>query len=192
MAELITHDRLPRDLIVVYEAMKYFKEVADKQMAEIHSGSYLIRKTAREHFKAKKVDVIADKYEKPRAFVNGKEISVSFSHTKNGVVLAMSEKWNIGCDMELSDRKINESIRSRMRHPEETDEFYQNVSPIRIWTFKEAALKMIGTGLRKPMNSIKISQPVENSYEAEINNGNRAKICSFKYDHHWISICYQT
>lgn len=192
MPEQIFHESLPDSIVVVYEPMKLFKKLVDIQKAEIHSGSYLIRKTARDYFSAKKVEIIAEKYEKPKAFINDTEVSVSFSHTNDGVVLAMSSSLNVGCDMEVKSRLVSESLAKRMRNPKESNQLYASHPLVQIWTFKEAALKMIGTGLRYPMNLVRITADKKNGFDVEFNDGKQAKICSFQHNDHWISICYQT
>jgi phosphopantetheinyl transferase len=78
-----------------------------------------------------------------------------------------------------------------MKCNNEIDQLYNESEPIRIWTCKEAALKMIGTGLRISMNGVHLKKISEDLFEVEFNNGKRAKICSFQHRDHWISVCYQ-
>lgn len=136
------------------------------------------------------VDIKTQKYEKPQAFIDNREISVSFSHTKDAISAAVSSSLIVGCDMEKSGRKVHPRLAARMSHPEEEARLYRDLEHIQIWTFKEAALKCIGTGLRKPMKSVKINQRGEFLFDVEFDDGNIAKICSFHHHKHWISICY--
>lgn len=191
MTESITHQSLPNSISVYYEPVRLFEQLKDRQEAESHSGSYLIRKVAREYMSAKKVDIIAEKYEKPRAFINDNEVSVSFSHTRTGLALAVSEHLSVGCDIEMSNRHVSPQLVKRMKHQQEDESLYEELTAVQIWTFKEAALKMMGTGLRNPMHNVHIFSGENGQFNVEINDGIQAKICSFHHQQHWITICYR-
>lgn len=191
MTNRITHRHLPEDIYLCYKPVSFFKEAENRQKSEIHSGSYLIRKVAREQFNARHIDIVALKYEKPRVFINETEYSASFSHTVHGVALALSKAKNVGCDLEVESREVSDLLAGRMKNIHEDPSLYENKSAIQIWTFKEAALKMIGTGLRTPMNSVCISENGKEQFKVHFSDGELARICSFKHEGHWITICYQ-
>jgi len=130
------------------------------------------------------------KYEKPIALAGGKPVSVSFSHTHEAVCAALSNFWVVGIDMESAGRQVGSSLASRMKHEKEALKFYDVHPIIQIWTMKEAALKAIGTGLRKPMNSIRLEAITDSLFNVEFYNGTTAKICSLKHAGQWISVCY--
>lgn len=134
--------------------------------------------------------IITKKYEKPRVECSEPEISASFSHTDKLVSAAISEKHIVGVDMEWSGREVNPKLMTRMRHIEEESGFYERRPGIQIWTLKESALKAIGTGLRKPMKSVKLKEESEFLFSVEFDDGKQAKICSFRENDQWISICY--
>ena len=113
------------------------------------------------------------------------------AQTEWGGVSVVGTRSTVGCDMESASRKVHPNLVKRMKHPDESSALYNKFEPVRIWTLKESALKMIGTGLRKPMRTVCVSHLNQNIFEVEIDNGNRAKICSFIYEEHWISVCYQ-
>lgn len=159
--------------------------------AESISGTSLVRALAKRYFDAHELEVYTPKYEKPKAFLGDNELSISFSHTKNALTAVISFEYLVGCDIERVDRKVSAALIDRMRCEDESDELYDQFDPIRIWTCKEAALKMIGTGLRKPMKSVNMSQISPNLLIIEFNDGIRAKICSFQHRNYWISICYK-
>lgn len=154
------------------------------------SGRELLRMMISDRFKQGDPSFITLKYEKPSATLNDDVVSVSFSHTSESVGAVVSKKWVVGIDMELSDRRVNERLAQRMKHPDETFKFYENNPIIKIWTMKEAALKAIGTGLRKPMNSVCLQSVTEHLYSVRYFNGINAEICSFHLMDQWISICY--
>lgn len=190
MPQRIEHADLPGEIIVSYEKLHDETNLSDKDLKENINGTLLIRKIAEIYFSEPEIEVITKKYEKPRAFVNGNEISVSFSHTRDALSLGMSKQYNVGCDMESIERKVSPLLIDRVRCITESEELYKHVKPIQIWTLKEAALKMIGTGLRKPMNSVSIKMIDLSNFDVEFSDGKRAKICSFQHQNHWISICY--
>lgn len=166
------------------------QKTTDRDLQEAITGAKLIKQLAKKYLEESITEFISEKYEKPKAFINDQELSVSFSHTKLGLSAGISKTFNVGCDIELVNRSVSPSLLARMRCPFEGEMLYKKADPIQIWTLKEAALKMIGTGLRKPMNSITISLLDESLFDVDFGNGKRAKICSFKHKSHWISICY--
>jgi len=190
LAKRIRHIALPEEIVLSCELITEIDESKNRDEVESVSGAVLIRSMANKYLSVKNLEVYTPKSEKPKAFVGDNELSVSFSHTKEAISAAISFDYLVGCDIECYDRAVSPALMTRMKGLHETEELYR-LEPIRIWTFKEAALKMIGTGLRKPMNSVNIDQIDTNLFDVEIDNGIRAKICSFKHKNYWISICYQ-
>lgn len=154
------------------------------------SGRELLRRMIFDRYNKGNPSFTTLKYEKPSAKLNGDVISVSFSHTSHSVGAAISEQWVVGIDMEYTFREVNNRLSRRMKHPEETFKLYENNPIIRLWTMKEAALKAIGTGLRKPMNSVCLKSVNDYIYKVQLFNGIDAEICSFQQLGQWISICY--
>ena len=187
----ITVPELPKSIYLCYEIHLTDKEREDQALEENLSGAELVEKMIHKYLGEDQIRVVTEKYEKPKAYAGGIEISVSFSHTDNAVASAVSRHLILGCDMESADRKVHPCLVERIKHHDESDEIYQRLKPVQIWTFKEAALKMIGTGLRRPMNSVNVSLISEKLFNVDLGHGNRAKICSFQYKGHWISVCYQ-
>ena len=90
------------------------------------------------------------------AIVGHPEIFFNFSHCKEAVLCAISEQ-PVGVDVE-SVRSFNDSlVHYTMNEDEireiETDED-RAVAFIRLWTMKEAALKLEGTGISKDMKQV--------------------------------------
>ncbi|NBB77192.1 MAG: 4'-phosphopantetheinyl transferase superfamily protein [Bacteroidetes bacterium] len=187
----VTACDLPHNIFLCYQLHPPVGKDVDIATHHNRSGSELTEKMILQKLNASQVEIITQKNEKPRAYADTKEVSVSFSHTGTAVVSAISSSWTVGCDMESVSRKVHPNLVKRMKHPDESLTLYKQFEPVRIWTLKESALKMIGTGLRKPMRSVSVSHLNQNIFEVEIGNGNRAKICSFIYKEHWISVCYQ-
>lgn len=191
MPKKLEHSSIPGEILVAYEPLVVETTGGDVDTSEIITGTLLLKKMADKFMDGAKMDVYATKNEKPKAFIDGTEISVSFSHTDDAIVAAVSKSLNVGVDMEREERKVHDRLSKRMYSPNEDNGLYEENSLIRIWTFKEAALKMIGTGLRKPMKHVAVSNVGENLFNAEFDDGKKAKICSFTHQEHWISICYE-
>lgn len=182
---------LPETIFVCFEPFDTDIKKDELDVMQNQSGRLLIKRMSDYFLGADEIKIFTEKNEKPEMQCDGKEISVSFSHTNDGVSGAISQMFNVGCDMEHSDRKVHSRLMDRMKHQDESPALYDTVEAIRIWTLKESALKMIGTGLRKPMNSVCISSLEKNHFDVQFDDGKEAKICSFQHKHHWISICYQ-
>ena len=188
--ERIQHPFLPDEIKVSFQPLIKPKKTKDHEQDDLLTGSAMIRKMVKQYF-GHQVDLHLTKNEKPKAYCNGREISVSFSHTSKALSAAISEQFFVGCDMESVSRNVSPGLIKRIKEKEESNVLYSEIEPIRIWTLKESALKMIGTGLRRPMNSIRIEQLEPDLFSVEFFNKKRSKICSFKYQEHWITICYQ-
>ena len=84
------------------------------------------------------------------------EIFFNLSHCKQAVLCAISDE-PVGVDVE-SVRSFNESLvhytmnDDEIREIESADD--RAVAFIRLWTMKEAALKLIGTGISKDMKQV--------------------------------------
>ena len=80
----------------------------------------------------------------------------SISHTKQGIAVAISDR-PIGIDIE-GLREATDSLISRAMNPEEVSIIQASSSPqtefIRLWTRKEAYVKMKGTGIISDMHEI--------------------------------------
>lgn len=182
---------LPKKIYVSYEPFDLQTNFINPEVLQNQSGKNLIKDMASLFLDYEDVRILTKKNEKPKAYCGDREVSVSFSHTDGGVSGAMSFNYNVGCDMENIHRTVHPNLVERLRHESEHDSLYENITPVRIWTLKEAALKMIGTGLRKPMRGLNITFISEGEFEVEFDDGKRAKICSFQHRNHWISVCYR-
>lgn len=188
----IYHSSLPGEVVLgFYMQPSSDKEATHSDLNEGLSGSHFIRKLAEIALSVDSLQLVTKKNEKPRAFFGLSEYSVSFSHTRRTIAGAISASFNVGCDLESSERKVSESLVKRMMSPNEKEGLYRENPAVRIWTCKEAVLKMTGTGLRKPMAGVTLSQESGELFTAEIDDAFLAKICSFQYRGHWIAVCFK-
>lgn len=79
------------------------------------------------------------------------ELSVSISHCRNAVAVAVSPEGRVGIDVECR-RKISDGLMERVCMAEELaavrDAADPTMSFLQLWTRKEAVLKMRGTGIQ--------------------------------------------
>ena len=88
-----------------------------------------------------------------------KDIHFSLSHSGVWAVCAVSDE-NVGVDVELP--RCNMAVAKRFFRPEELegldalDRYHQSDALNRLWTAKEAFLKMLGKGLTLPLDSFTV------------------------------------
>ncbi|MCL2511507.1 MAG: 4'-phosphopantetheinyl transferase superfamily protein [Bacteroidales bacterium] len=90
------------------------------------------------------------------------DFKFNITHGGNIIAVAFCDGHEVGIDVENADRSVNLMIAERYFAPSEVD-FLQKTPTqqrprafLRLWTVKEAYLKMIGTGLSRPLNSFEI------------------------------------
>lgn len=144
--------------------------------------------------------------ERPRLFLGASELPISISHTRGiaGIAVSLhpiehhpSNPTAIGIDIERADRIVAPALLSRMRHPDEELDA-MGASAIQLWTLKEAALKWLGTGLRTPMNSVRLTSLQKEGtpegiclrFKARFSTGNQVELCSFRFMSYWISTAF--
>jgi 4'-phosphopantetheinyl transferase len=102
----------------------------------------------------------------------------SISHCKTGIAVAVSEN-PIGVDIEVIRAFKPELMRKTMNHTEQT-QILQAEQPnwqfIRLWTQKEAYLKMLGTGIISDLHHVLDNTEVTKWYE--ISNQSPDYICT--------------
>ncbi|MCH8494973.1 MAG: 4'-phosphopantetheinyl transferase superfamily protein [Balneolales bacterium] len=117
----------------------------------------------------------------------GTRYGVSISHTKSMYACCLSESRNIGLDVEHCNRVVTPRLRNRIMHPLEMEKL--KISVIRLWTIKEAVLKLNGTGLRVNMSDIHTKRVTDSLFEARLKD-HLIKVVSIKKMDHWFSIAF--
>lgn len=91
-----------------------------------------------------------DAHGKP-TIVGRTDIHFSMSHTRGAVAVAIGDK-PVGVDIERADRRISEGLIRHTMNEEEIARIRSSESPqrefMRLWTQKEALLKMTGEGIQ--------------------------------------------
>lgn len=127
---------------------------------------------------------------KPYAEVQGDRIYLSIAHCTGNVLCGISGDRDLGVDVEPVARKVHEGLGKRILHPNEKKDI-TGLDLIRIWTMKEAMVKLEGKGLRTNLNELLLSRVNDTFFKGRFNNDKIARICSFNYDERWISLAYE-
>ena len=135
-------------------------------------------------------DVATDKYGKPY-FVNS-DLKFNLSHSGRYVVAAVSD-YEVGIDIQkkkadkhrIAEKNFLQGECAYINAGANDEERHQRFCEV--WTLKEAYLKNIGMGLRKPLNSFEIVFRPEGPV---IKNQTEIKCTQFKMnDKYIVSIC---
>ena len=138
----------------------------------------------KEHFRLKKTEL-----GKPYG-VHGKEhYQLSIAHTNVHVICGISPNRSLGVDAEPADRLIPEKLRRRITNEDELA-LLEKEPAVRVWTIKEAIVKLEGRGMRTNLNDCTITSRKENEFTAIFDNDKKAKICSFLYKNNWLAIAW--
>jgi 4'-phosphopantetheinyl transferase len=93
------------------------------------------------------------------------DLELSVSHSGKWVLVAAYRGFPIGADVERIDRTVDRTEMARVAlTPAERNAVRTAEDFITIWTRKEAILKALGEGLRKPLTSVEVSAPNEPPY----------------------------
>lgn len=119
-------------------------------------------------------------------------ICFNLSHSGNYVICAVSDR-EVGCDIEQM-KEAPKQIASRVFSPAEMEYLEQitgeayNREFFRIWTQKESYLKMIGRGLRLPLDTLEIRDCYLKEYQIP---GYQITVCALENDFaemSWVTI----
>lgn len=127
---------------------------------------------------------------KPYAEVGEQHIFLSIAHCTGNVVCGISESMDLGVDVEPVERQVHEDLGDRIFHPQERNDV-TGLEMIRVWTMKEAMVKLQGKGLRTNLNELLLQRIDDALFAGIFNDDKSARICSFDYDGHWISLAYE-
>lgn len=162
----------------------------EKRKREFASSRRLLKQLADEWgLPREEFTVYKNKLGNPFAKTASDRFEVSIAHTEEVVFGGISSQEPIGIDLEPSDRKVSDRVRARMMHPIEKKNGL-NIPTIRLWTIKEAYIKLRGQGLRLNMNDVCVQHEVEKHFIIKLNKDKTAKICSFTYQSNWLAIAY--
>ncbi len=126
---------------------------------------------------------------KPFADYYGVRHHISIAHTHKKVFCAVSSDLSVGVDIERKDRPVSSDLRDRMMDAYE-NRLLKAVNTLRIWTIKEALIKLDGKKLGVDLKKCVITGRESDIYFAEINGRMTAKVLSCKYKNYWLAVAF--
>lgn len=134
--------------------------------------------------------ILRHKSGKPYGWIDDRRVALSLTHTEHVICCGLYSQGEIGLDMESKTRKPGNGLRERIIHNNEA-ELVEGIETIRLWTIKEAVLKLTGTGLRSPMKKVEIHEIKNNYFKASAENLDLTVI-SFSLEQYWLSTAYSS
>lgn len=186
----IDHSQHDLRILEEEELVEYHAIKSKNRKSEFINTRHLLKELAVKFgyldsdFKIKK-----DEMGKPYGETDNGHIYLSISHSSDYIICGLSEKRDLGIDLEPAERKVHHRLKSRIFHPEENNQI-RSLELIRVWTIKEALVKLHGRGLRTNLNDLLLRKVNESEFSAIFNNDKSARICSFQHNEHWVSVAY--
>ena len=186
----IDHSQNDLRILEEEERVEYNAIKSENRKSEFINTRHLLKGVAAKFgylgsgFKIKK-----DEMGKPYGETEEQHIYLSISHSADYIICALSEDRDLGIDLEPAERKVHEGLKSRIFHPQEEEQI-RSMDLIRVWTIKEALVKLYGRGLRTNLNDLLLRKVNDSEFSAIFHNDKSARICSFQHNEHWVSVAY--
>jgi len=123
-----------------------------------------------------------------------KKWELSISHSKNWVCCALSDTIHpVGVDIEPVSRRIPIRLKDRFLHTNEQGHKHylaEQEPVIKLWTLKEAVVKLLKTGLRTNLNSIELRRLGDNLFKAQYRSHPEIQVISIKRNEHFIALAF--
>lgn len=130
-----------------------------------------------------------DEEGKPIAEYKGSHYYISITHSDGQVVCGLSTDVSIGVDIEPTARQITPELRNRIMGEHEVKTL-QGVNTLRIWTMKEALLKLYGKKIGSSLRECIIHPSNSDIYNTEVKEQIKAKVFSNKLEKYWLAVAW--
>ncbi|MED7789107.1 4'-phosphopantetheinyl transferase superfamily protein [Francisella sp. 19X1-34] len=155
---LIKHDIIPNNQILEIKKYKFANDQNKRLLARSFLYNYLKSKYQINSFELK-----YGQYQKPILKAN-ENIDFSISYSGQYIIIAISDKYNIGVDIEFINTKINhQDLINIIMHPKEIYYYNQLTEKtdkldffLEVFNVKEAIIKSLGMGLYFNVQNINI------------------------------------
>lgn len=126
---------------------------------------------------------------RPYGITGSDSLQVSIAHTAKYVLCGLSRYHTIGVDLEPVDRTIHQRLRDRILTPaEKANSQLGTVETVRLWTIKEAVVKLTGEGLAGLLSEMAIDRVEDQLFTASLDGYRDITIYSWQYYDHWIAV----
>jgi phosphopantetheinyl transferase len=126
---------------------------------------------------------------RPVIHTDKSEWGASITHSRGYIACAINRSGDIGLDLEIADRREHPGLRQRVISAEDDINILESCSTIRLWTIKEAVLKMHGSGLRIAMNNVTLMPGRDNLVEAKVQE-RRGMVYSGLLENCWLALAW--
>ncbi|GAB5408733.1 MAG: hypothetical protein BalsKO_10980 [Balneolaceae bacterium] len=171
-----------------YEMLQNFTN--EHRKGEFMTARYLFWKLVDvQGWNSNSVTLKKEKHGKP--FIESEEdrFFVSFSHSQDLVMCAISQDLDIGLDTETLNREVNPEVVRRILSEKEW-KVYGEDDAISLWTMKEAAVKSLGTGLRTNLKELELEKLESGHFSVTINQKKELRGICFTALNHYIALAY--
>lgn len=177
--------------VLTGQERKHFETFSDEgRKAEFLVGRYLAKRIAdKMGMNGEELITRTNKGGRPLAEYRGQEYYMSLTHSNEKVLCGLSAELPIGVDIEPTGRQITTELRKRIMYDDEVQTL-QGVNTLRIWTMKEALLKLHGKKMGSSLRECVINCSDTDIYDAEVSEKVKAKIFSEKYENYWIAVAW--
>ena len=181
---------IPEASLQAEEKEEFFELSNEERKREFLAGRLLLKKLWQDSAgDEKSLTVLKDKFGKPYGKSDNALVNLSLAHSDSTIFSGISQHRDIGIDLEPTDRNVDERLGKRIYHPNE-GEAVQRLPLIRLWTIKEALVKLHGGGLRTNLKDVMVSQNSEGEFSGRFDDDKTAIICSFEHHKHWLAVAY--
>ena len=172
-ADLNIHQNAENEALLWLDPMevKRWKQYqAERSKREFSLCRAALRQLLCQHLKCNNAQLCfaTEQHGKPYAAVDGKRVSTQFSvsHSDSHGLIMINDHARVGIDVEtLKAQRDYDGIAKMIFSPDEYTEILSLTGQrkidlfYRIWTFKEALVKAVGSGLSKSLTKVEIPPP---------------------------------
>jgi phosphopantetheinyl transferase len=183
-------DRYSLNVLTHQEKMRCNSFGSTSRRLEYLSSRWLVHKMA-EHLELDPDRFLLKKDDtgQPFAEYQTKRYNVSIAHSVEDTICAVSSTVQLGIDLEPKGRSVAVGLPARLLNESEYS-LFSGQDTLRMWTLKEAILKLKGSGLRTRLKDWKLISNDQSLFTAENREKERVNIYSFSYQNNWIALAF--
>lgn len=184
------HQSIPESVLSDFENEEFQSFTNERRKHEYLTSRMLFRELLSEtDWDYPEIKLEKNDMGKPVVIPMESGIHISFSHSNELVVCAISRAYDIGVDVESKNRVINERVVRRILSEREW-EIYTQEDPIKLWTVKESLVKSLGTGFRTNLNQLEVTLRQNNQFSAVLDEDVKLMGVYMEVNNHGLSIAF--
>jgi 4'-phosphopantetheinyl transferase len=171
---------------LTYKEINELDSINSEKRKMEKSFSYGFIEDMLEEYEIRNYQIKKDQLGKP--YLNHSEKHFNISHSNEYLACVVSDN-DVGIDIEIISDKAKK-VAKRFLHPDELQihivKHYNNEELTTLWTIKEAYSKLIGLGLTKPFDTLKVLK--NNGFSVVIDGDKKGFVKTFKHEEYIISV----